>query len=343
MEEKTTTSLNLLIIFFLSYSFYVIQILTQELFYSYSKQSVIIICLFQLLFPLITYVICKIINSNKINVSSKNNFLFSLISSIYLIITAIICIVNITNIVVLYYYQQTSYIILLIFLSLPIIYTLIKGDNIFFYLASVLLIIYILFKYAYLKNSSSIDYYVFNNIFKIEKDNILPIIIYSLPILIEPIILISNRQHISNKINTKFVLIFSIIIAIVGVITTLRQTWEFGNLLDKIRFPYLESAKNIIAGKFFENIDFYYLLSIAASLYLRLSYTIITIKKSFSLNKIVSITLLIALLVVSYIIQRSMDLYIFTIDKALIITSTCLLLCFILLPFMIKRKVKENV
>ena len=38
-------------------------------------------------------------------------------------------------------------------------------------------------------------------------------------------------------------LIISIVIAIIGIVTILRQTWEFGTLLDQIKFPYLESIK----------------------------------------------------------------------------------------------------
>jgi hypothetical protein len=36
-----------------------------------------------------------------------------------------------------------------------------------------------------------------------------------------------------------------------------------------------------------------------------------------------------------------MDLYLFSIGKILIISSTCLLLCFILLPLSIRRKHKH--
>ena len=256
--------------------------------------------------------------------------------------TAILCMVNITNIVKLYYYQQTSFIILLIIVSLPIIYTLIRGENNFFSLATILLIVYSLFKYAYLGNSSSIDLYVFHNILKIEKANIFSIIVYSIPILIEPLILINNQKSISDKINIKLVVTFAFIISFIGIWTVLRQTWEFGNLLDKIRFPYLESIKNIIAGDFFENIDFYYLLSIAASIYVRLGYSLITIKKSFTLNNLITIGLLFLVIALVYIIQKSMNLYLFSINKVLIITSTCLLLCLILLPLNIKRRKKEN-
>lgn len=342
MEEKKTSYLNILIIFFLSYSFYILQVLTQELFSSYSKQSIIIICSFQLLFPLIVYIVCKIINSKNLKTDNKNNFIFSLLSSFYLIITSIISIVNITNIITLYYYQQTNFIILLIIISLPLIYTLIKGENNFFALSSILLIVYTIFKYAYLGNHSKIDFYVFHDIFSIKKTNILPIIIYSLPILFEPILLFNNQKSFSNKINVKVALSFSIFITIVSIITILRQTWEFGNLLDKIRFPYLESIKNIVAGRFFENIDFYYLLSIAASIYIRLGYSFITIKKSFNLNNIITIGLLLISLILIFIIQKSMNLYLFSINKILIITSTCLLLCLPLIPFMIKRRNKEN-
>jgi len=244
MEEKKTSSLNFLLIFFLSYSFYTIQILTQELFYLYSKQSVPIICAFFILFPLITFIICKMINKNKIKNNTKNNFVFSIFTSIYLILTTIISIINIANIIMIYYYQQTSIIILLIFLVLPIIYIIIKGENNFFSLASVLLIIYIIFKYAYIKNYPSIDIYTFHNILKIDKSNIFTLIMLSLPILIEPIILLNNQKDMSDKINIKLITAISILLSLVGIITILRQTWEFGNLLGQMRFPYLESIKN---------------------------------------------------------------------------------------------------
>lgn len=338
MNEKKITSTNLLIIFFLSYSFYVIQILTQELFKLYSKQSVLIICIIQLLFPILIFGICKLINSNKLKQNDKNAFVFNIISSIYLLITTVISIINITNIIILYYYQQTNYIILLILISLPLIYTIIKGEDNFFSLAAVLLIIYTIFKYAYLNNSSNIDYYVFYNITSIDEGNILPIIIYSLPILLEPLLLINNQKDISTKINIKLIVGFSIFISLVSVLTILRQTWEYGDLLGIIRFPYLESIKNIIAGRFFENIDFYYLLSIAVSVYIRLGYTLITIKKSLNLNKTVTLSLLGLLAVLIYIVQKSMDLYLFSINKVLIISSSCLLLCLVTLPFMIRRK-----
>lgn len=342
MESNKTSSLNLLIIFFLSYSFYITQILTQQLFYSHSKQSILIICIFQLLFPLIIYLICKAINSNMLKKNTKNNFIFSILSSIYLVITSIICLINITNIVILYYYQQTNYLILLITITIPIIYTLIRGENNFFSLASILLIIYSVFKYSYLANPSKIDFYTFSNILKIDKNNILPLIIYSLPILIEPILLLNNQNNISNKINIKLAVSFSMFISLIGIMTVLRQTWEFGSLLDKVRFPYLESIKNIIAGKFFQNIDFYYLLSIAVSIYIRLGYTFITVKKTFNLSNIITISLLFISLGIVYIIQKSMNLYIFSINKILIITSTSLLLCILIIPFMIKRRKKQN-
>lgn len=338
MNEKKITSTNLLIIFFLSYSFYVIQILTQELFKLYSKQSVLIICIIQLLFPILIFGICKLINSNKLKQNDKNTFVFNIISSIYLLITTVISIINITNIIILYYYQQTNYIILLILISLPLIYTIIKGEDNFFSLAAILLIIYTIFKYAYLNNSSTIDYYVFYNITSIDEGNILPIIIYSLPILLEPLLLINNQKDISTKINIKLIVGFSIFISLISVLTILRQTWEYGDLLGIIRFPYLESIKNIIAGRFFENIDFYYLLSIAVSVYIRLGYTLITIKKSLNLNKTVTLSLLGLLAVLIYIVQKSMDLYLFSINKVLIISSSCLLLCLVTLPFMIRRK-----
>lgn len=343
MEEKKTSSLNFILIFFLSYSFYTLQVLTQLLFNYYSKQAVIIICSFYLLLPFIIFFICKIINNNKIKHNTKNNFIFSFLSSLYLILTCIISIVFMSNIIILYYYQETSLIILLAFLILPIIYTLFKNENNFFSLASILLIIYVLFKYSYLANSSPIDTYVFNNILNIEKNNILSIILLSAPILLEPLLLINHQKDIENKINIKWIAIFTITISLISILTILRQTWEFGNLLGQIRFPYLESIKNIVAGKFFENIDYYYLLSLALSIYTRTTFTIISIKKSFNLNKIVPLLILLVILILVYFFRNSLELNEFATNKILLITSTCLLLLTVFIPFLIKRRSKQNV
>ena len=338
-ERQSISSLNLFIIFFLSYSFYIVQILTQKLFSSFGKQSIFIICLLQLLFPLTIFIICKIINTPNKKQNSKTKFIYSIISAFYLILTLIITITNITNIVTIYYYQQTNYLILLTIIFTPTLYTIIKNENVFFYLASILLIIYTVFKYAYLSNPSSIDTFIFYNIFDVNKSDILLIIIYSIPIFLEPLLLINNQKTINEKANTKLMVILASIISIVGILTILRQTWEFGELLNKIRFPYLESIKNIVAGKFFENIDFYYLLSISVSLYIRITYTFITIKKSLPLNKLVTIGLLTITLAIVFIIHKNMNLYLFSIDKILIITSSCLIILFLLsIPDFLRRR-----
>lgn len=342
MENEKTSSLNYFIIFLLSYSFYTIQVLSQQLFYMYSKFATPIICLFYLIFPLTVFLVCKLINKNKLKADIKNNFIYSLSSSLYLIITSLLSLITITNIILLYYYQQVSIIILLIFLMLPIVYTIIKGEKNFFALAAILLIIFVAFKYSYLGNSTPIDFYPFSNILNIKKNTIFPIIIVSLPILIEPLLLLTNHNKMSSKVNTKWMVIFAISLSLVGILTTLRQTWEFGDLLDRIRFPYLESAKNIIAGKFFENIDYYYLLSLSISVYVRLGYTVISIKESYNLNKIKTLLLLLVISVAIYFLHNNMSFYSYSLDKLLITSSICLIICALLLPFMIKRR-KKNV
>ncbi len=342
MEEQKTNSTNILIIFFLSYSFYTIQVLTQQLFYSYSKQSIFIICLFYLLFPLMVFITCKIINNRILKNKIQNNFLYSIISSIYLLLTTIISVINISNIILIYYYPQSSLIILLIFLSLPLIYTIIKGENNFFSLAFILLMIMIIFKYSYLANPSKFDSYTFYNFFKINKDNILPIIITSSPILLEPLLLLNNQKTFSNKINLKFATIAASIISLIGIYTVLRQLSEFGILLDRIRFPYLESIKNIVAGKFFENIDYYYISSLAISIYIKLGYTFISIKKNFNISKILTIILLISTFILIFFIERSMNLYEYLLTKILFITSSTLIISLLLLPFISKRRKKKH-
>lgn len=343
MEKRKISSNNLIIIFFVSYSFYSIQILSQHLFYLYSKEAVFLTSIMFVLMPLVAYVICKIINKNKLNNNIKCNFLYKAISSIYLLITLIISLIYITNLIHIYYYPETLLLIILLFLSFPLIYTIIKGDYIFYYLASFLLIITIIFKYVYTKHFPDIDLFTFYNLFKVNKSNILPLSFLILPLLLEPLLLINSQKDIENKINIKLVLILSIFLSLIGLITNLRQLLEFGVLLDKIRFPYLESIKNIIAGDFFENVDYYYLLSIAFSIYARIGYSIITIKRSFNLNKIVTICLVLGVIIIVYFAEKSMNLYENALESLLLTCSICLIIALLTLPFMIKRRKKANV
>lgn len=343
MEKAKISSSNLIIIFFISYGFYTLQILSQRLFNLYSKQALLPICIMYILMPIFTFVICKIINSNKIKNNLKTNFIYSAISSIYLIITLTLSLIYISNLIYIYYYPESLLLVLLIFLVLPMIYTLIKGDHIFYYLASILLIITFIFKYVYTKNSPPIELFTLHNFLKISKENIFSIILLILPLLLEPLLLINNVKDLNNKINIKFVLILSILLSIVSLTTNLRLLFEFGNIINKIRFPYLESIKNIVAGKFFENIDYYYLLSIVFSIYARTGYSIITIKRSFNLNKLKSILLLLFIVVIAFLGQKSMKVYDKVLIPLLITCSICLLIALITLPFMIKRRKKVNV
>lgn len=343
MEKRKISSTNLIIIFFISYSFYTVQILSQHLFYLYSKESIFLTCIMYILMPIVAYIICKIMNKKKLNNSLKSNFLYKSVSFIYLIITSIISLIYITNLIHIYYYPSTLLLIILIFLFLPLIYTLIKGDHIFYYLASFLLIVIVIFKYAYIKNQPEIDYFVFYNFFKINKSNILPLTILVSPILLEPLLLITNQNEIESKINTKLVLVLSISISLIGLLTNLRQLWEFGNLLGQIRFPYLESIKNIVAGHFFENVDYYYLLSIAFSIYAKIGFSIITIKKSFNINKTISMGLLLGIIIIVFFAEKSMKLYENILESLLLTCSICLIIALLTLPFMIKRRKKENV
>lgn len=338
MESKKTSSNNLTIIFFISYGFYTLQLLSQRLFNLYSKQALFPICLMYIMMPLFSYIIAKIINNN----SFKNNKLFQIFSSLYLLITLILSLIYISNLIYIYYYPETLLIIILLFLILPIIYILLKGDHIFYYLASILLIITFIFKYVYTKNMPSIDLFTFYNFFYIDKDNILPIIILSIPLLLEPILLINNQNEINN-INIKLVLTLSILLSLVGLSTNLRLIFEFGTLISKIRFPYLESIKNIVAGEFFENIDYYYLLSIVFSTYAKTGYSIITIKRSFNLNKIHAIILLLIVISLAYLGQNSMQIYNKILIPLLIICSLCLIFNLLLVIFnLLKRRITKN-
>lgn len=341
MEQQKTKSINYILIFFISYSFYIIHFLTQYLFNKFSKQAVLVSCILCALMPLITILICKKIN-NHYPSSAKNSFISSFFSSIYLLLSTICILIYIISLINIYYYQQSSFVTIILFLSLPVIYTILKGENILFYLSAFLLLAFIFFKYIYISNTTNLDTYPLFGIININKSNILPIIIISLPIVLEPVLLLNSKSQINNKINIKFITFFSVIISLISILTILRQTVEYGNLLNTIRFPYLESIKNIITGSFLENIDNYYLISATIATYTRLTYTLITIKNNFSLSKMHTLIILFIILLITYISLTNIKIYKTFINEILIITSTSLFILFISSMFLTKRRLKND-
>ena len=170
----------------------------------------------------------------------------------------------------------------------------------------------------------SVIAYPLYNIFKI--NDLWHIIILTIPIILEPLILLANIPYLDNKkkINIKFILVVAILISILAIYTIIRQSMEFGLLIETISFPYFESGKFMSIKSNFDNIDYYYLFLITIALFSRLPMLYFNIKDSFKIKAKGIFILILITLIIHYYIQKKLEFY-----KEIIIPS--LMLCSIIL------------
>ena len=320
------------IMYLIGYSFYFHQIYTQILYSKLKLQFAIPFLLGYLLLPLFLVFICKKIN-HKFNY--KLNFMYKMLTIIYLAISSLIVINYVSVMIHNYYYQATNSLVVCFFLLLPLLYVVIKGSNIYYSLIFFVFIIFIGFKLLYGLNPNTNDLYPFYNILNI--DNYFIVILLSIPLLIEPIILLSNNL-IDSKINLKVIIPFTIIISFISIYSLLREISEFGLLLEILSFPYYESCKLITFDSNFDNIDYYYIFSLATSIFSRIPIFFFTIKDTFLLKTKHIIIIFILFFICLYLLVRKLAFYTQTIIPILCVSSFILIIMFIMTFFLKENK-----
>ena len=321
-----------IIMYLIGYSFYFHQVYTQILYSKLGLQFIIPFLLGYLLLPIFFIYISKKINY-KLNY--KLNFMYKILTIIYLAINSLIVINYVSVMIHNYYYQATNSLVVCFFLLLPLLYVVIKGSDIYYSLIFFVLIIFTGFKLLYGLNPNTSDFYPFYNILNMK--NYLSIILLSIPILIEPIILLSNNR-IDSKVNLKVIIPFSLIISFISIYSLLREISEFGVLLEILSFPYYESCKLITFDSNFDNIDYYYIFSLATSIFSRIPLFFFTIKDTFLLKTKHIFIIFAFFFLCLYLLVRKLSFYTQTIIPILYVSSVVLIIMFIMTFFLKENK-----
>lgn len=332
--EKKFDGTHYLIMYLTGYAFYMYQVYSQ-LLYSYHGLSLIIpFCVAFLLMPLTMFYVCKKLN-NRSQLKSKGHFVFTIIALLYFFIVGIVTINYASVMIHNYYYQSVQSYIIAFFLLIPILYIAFKNSKIYYSMAFLLFIVYLIFKFLYIVNHEVTDFYPLFNTLTI--NNPFQIIILALPVAIEPVMVLSSVNHIDEhkKINTKLIVAIAILIGLIGVYTLIRESMEFGLLIQKISFPYFESCKFMSIKSNFDNIDYYYLFSITIALFARMPMLLMILKDDFKIKTKGILTVFIIAFATFYYLHQRLEFYRTIIIPTLLICSTILI---ILLLMSIKAK-----
>lgn len=321
-----------IIMYLIGYSFYFHQVYTQILYSKIGLQFIIPFLIAYALFPIFFLYVTKKI-SYKFNF--KIDFIYKILTILYLFLNSLIVINYASVMIHNYYYQDTNSLIVCFFLLLPILYACIKGSKIYHSLVFFICLIFIGFKLLYGLNPNTYDIYPLYNTLYI-KDYI-EIIVLSISLIIEPVILLGNKM-ITSKINPKIIFSSVIIISFISIYSLLREVSEFGLLLNTLSFPYYESCKLITFESNFDNIDYYYIFSLATSLFSRVPLTFLIIKDTFDINKKWIFTIFFVFFLLLYVIVRKLELYNLIIMPLFYICSFILITLFIITFFLKEKK-----
>lgn len=335
--EKKIDATHYLIMYLAGYGFFSYQVYTQLLYSIYGLRLAIPFSIAFLLFPLAVLYVCKKINS-KNTFEHKTNFIFNILCILYLIIVSVITLNYASVMIHNYYYQSTKSYVITLFLLFPTIYVVFKNSKIYYSLAFIMFFVFLLFNFLYIINHETTDFYPLYNSLFIENPWMISLV--AIPIFLEPLILLSNMQHIdkTKKVNTKLIIIVSCLISILAIYTIIRQCMEFGLLIETISFPYFESGKFMSIKSNFDNIDYYYLFLIAIALFSRIPMLYFNIKDNFKIkNKIIWLIFLITI-IINYYIQKRLEFYRQIILPSLLICTSILIVLAILSLFTKRRK-----
>ena len=338
MEDKIDGT-HYMIMYLSGYGFFSYQVYTQLLYSFYGLNLVIPFIIAFAIFPLLMFFICKKIN-NKSNLEHKTNFIYSILVIVYLSIMSLITLNYASVMIHNYYYQTINSYIITAFLLIPTIYVIFKKSKSYYSLAFILFGVFLLFNFLYIINHETKDFYPLYNTLFIGKLFIISILTF--PIFLEPVILLANNNFIDKqkKINIKLVITISILISILAIYTIIRQSMEFGLLIETVSFPYFESGKYMSIKSNFDNIDYYYLFLIAIATFSRIPMLYFNIKDNFK-TKTKTIWIVFAITIfANYYIQKRLEFYRQIIMPIFFVACAILVLVFFISLFA-KRRVKN--
>ena len=337
--EKKIDGTHYLLMYLTGFGFYTYQVYVQLLYASYGLRLVIPFIIAFFIMPITIFYVCRKINK-RAKLDSKTNLIFSVLSIIYFLIVSLLTINYASVMVHNYYYQSTKSYIISFFFLIPVIYVCIKSSKTYYSLAFLIFLVFLLFNFFYIINHEVMEFYPLYNCLFIDKPWLISFL--ALTISIEPIIVLSNCNFIDKgkKINTKFVVITAILISLLAIYTIIRQSMEFGLLIESISFPYFESGKFMSIQSNFDNIDYYYLLLITVGLFARVPTLFFNIKDTFNLNKKGLLVCFIITIVANYYIQKRLEFYRQILTPSLVIATTILIIL-TFLSFFYKRSEKN--
>lgn len=354
MKNEKINCFALLCAFLISYFYFTNIILGQLTMFTIGKESIWINALVYFISPFFIIFLAK--KGNKLRKIQLSNFIETEKLSISFFIGKISLIIYfiLTNVFVLLYtiyfdfaYLNTEYdyVVIGIIIILPVIIFSKNINNAANKTQIFPILLISLYFLLFLSNPSEINEYAIEFIPLQNNDSIIKIIIFLIPVLLEPFLIFYIFDFSKQKISKKKMLIPIFLTAIFAIYNILRAGNDFGILLNKIEFPFFQSLEIIQLNEYLENSYNLSIISWIICAIYRLIFTSSLVQHTFNIkNKIIPIIMNCASLFTSLILIKNLSLYEEFKMTLIVVMDSMLIVVFLLTMFYLSKlkDVKNN-
>jgi len=348
MDKVKNNSLHIMIVWFLSYNFFINKFVSNKLMINLGVKALFPIIIIELLFPciLLLYKPLKRIQKEKLTkLAGKNSsvyFVFKIFISLYLLITSILVLRHICTFLTTYYFNIISLSLEILLLLGVVLYS---SKNNFKVLStiSVLVTFYTIIEFiVYIITGVESRWYLINIIPSYNLSEIIKIVVYLSLFIIDFILLFLHGEDCSETIKKKHLILFSFILAFINIFEKIKMCVSLGPLISMVNYPSFEVWRLSSIVFIRQNLDFIPLIGWIMIAFVRLSLSTYLIDKVWeTTNYKFNIIVLFVIGVLTYIICNNLEISILIEQNAYIFVFTVGIISFILLLSFFKRRVSN--
>lgn len=351
MEKLGRNSFHYLLFFFLSYYFFVNRVVITRLYSLYGEKSYYWIVGINLLLPLLFF-LTKPLNYVKEKTltllatksySMSLLFLVKIMTTTYLIFTAVITLQITSSVLVTFYYNTFSILFLILTILLSVFYVSRKGLITSNALSVFILIFCLSINIVYVLTGNKIQIF---NLVGIGSNTIevIRIVLMLLFYVFEFALLFLVSDNITTKISKKQLFFFIAGFSVMSIYEATVLTGTFGSLLKMIPYPYYESWKMAGIERVAENVGFLAFLYIYFLCFQRISFSTHVFNKLWAnTSKLITSLFLGVIGIGAYLLATNYNMYYDIIDDLFDCSLMLIIVISILLFFVIKKgRKREN-
>lgn len=345
MDHVKNNSFHILVVCFLSYSFFINKFVSNNIMISFGTKGLIPLIIIDLLFPfiLLLYKPIKRIQQEKLDNLAKGkagiNFVFKIFVSVYLILTSIYTLRHVCSFMSTYFFNIVSLILEITLLLLLVLYASKKNFKCLNTI-SILIFFYFIFEFVvYMLTGIEKNYFLINLFPSFNTLEFVKIFMLSSLFFIDMLLLFIYSDDAIDVVKRKHLLLFAFLLSFMNIFEKVKMCLSLGPMMEFFTFPSFETWRLSSISVLRLNIDFIPLIGWIMLVFVRLSLSLYLLNKLWNnTSKGFNISILVFIGVVTYIISNNLEISVLMQKESYILIFIVGVVSMFLLYLLVKEK-----